>query len=70
MTGPATPGDLSNPDELASITARFPGFLLWRETIHGRTRYVARSVRLDTRPHTVITDDLAELRSALAVRQP
>jgi len=59
---PAGPRDT---DELALLAADFPAFRLSRETVLGRTRYVARSTSLATHPHTVITDDPAELRAAL-----
>lgn len=67
-THPAQPGPTS-PDELALLAAEFPAFRVWQERVHNRTRYVARGTTLDTRPHTVITDDLAELRTALAAGQ-
>jgi hypothetical protein len=54
-------------DELALIAAGFPAFCVWRETIRGRTRYVARSLSLLTHPHTVVTPDLAELVAELLV---
>jgi hypothetical protein len=52
-------------DELALTAAGFPAFCVWRETIRGRTRYVARSMNLLTHPHTVVTPDLAELVAEL-----
>jgi hypothetical protein len=52
--------------ELASLQAAFPQFLIWRENIHGRCRYVARSQHLNLNPHTVITDDPGELCTALS----
>ncbi len=74
MTGPdgtVRPAQPSPPDvdELALLAAEFPAFRVWQERIHNRTRYVARGISLDTRPHTVVTDDLAELRTALAAGQ-
>jgi hypothetical protein len=54
-------------EELALIAAGFPAFSFWRATRHGSApRYVAQSTSLDSHPHTVITDDLGELRTALA----
>lgn len=52
--------------ELADLQASFPGFRIWRETLPGRRRYVARSQHLSVNPHTVITDDLDELRVVLS----
>ena len=52
-------------DELASLRKDFPRFRVWRETIGDRVHYVARSQHPGLNPHTVVTDDLAELRAAL-----
>lgn len=52
-------------DELATLQGEFPRFRIWRETIRDRVRYVARSQHSGLNPHTVVTDDLAELRAAL-----
>ena len=52
-------------DELARLCRELPEFRIWRETTCDRTRYIARSRRLGTSPHTVVTGDLAELRDAL-----
>ena len=52
-------------DELATLQREFPRFRIWQETIHDRVRYVARSTHTGLNPHTVVTDDLAELRAAL-----
>jgi hypothetical protein len=52
-------------DELASLRKDFPRFRIWRETIRDRVRYVARTKHPGLNPHTVVTDDLAELRAAL-----
>jgi hypothetical protein len=43
----------------------FPGFRVWQEVTGDRTRYIARSLHLDTHPHTVVTADLDELRAIL-----
>jgi hypothetical protein len=51
--------------ELARLQADFPQFRIWRESLPGRSRYIARSQHLSVNPHTVITDDPAELRTAL-----
>jgi hypothetical protein len=67
MTGqPAAPCDA---DELALLAAGFPAFRLWRETILDRTRYVAQGTTLNSHPHIVITDDLAELAATLTASQ-
>jgi hypothetical protein len=66
MTSPPTAGD---PDELALIAAGFPAFCIWRSVTAGHSRYVAQSITTDTRPHTVITGDLAELAAALTAGQ-
>jgi hypothetical protein len=53
------------PDELACLREQFPGFRIWREETWGRIRYIARSQRTGLNPHTVVTDDFGELRTAL-----
>jgi hypothetical protein len=67
MTTPV-PG-LRDADELALIAAGFPGFSIWRSVTADGTRYVAQSLSLHARPHTIVTDDLAELATALAAGQ-
>lgn len=52
-------------DELAALRADFPGYRIWTETVRNGLRYVARSQRPGLDPHTVITGDLAELRTVL-----
>jgi O-methyltransferase involved in polyketide biosynthesis len=52
-------------DELAALRDEFPGFRIWRETIGDRTRYIARGARGGISPHTVVTEDVGELRDAL-----
>jgi hypothetical protein len=51
--------------ELAMLRADFPGHLIGEENILGRVRYVARRRWEGTQPHTVVTPDLGELRTAL-----
>jgi hypothetical protein len=51
---------------LPAVRADFPQFRIWRETAGNRSRYIARSLCLDVRPHTVVTADLAELRTELS----
>jgi hypothetical protein len=61
-------------DHLAELRREFPQFRIWREILPGRSRYIARSQRVGLNPHTIVTDDVAELRSALGgtarTRQP
>jgi hypothetical protein len=70
------PGALAagQPDLLPPLCAEFPDFCIWREITGDRTRYIARSLRHGTSPHTVVTDDLAELtavlREARTAQQP
>lgn len=56
------------PGELASLRADFPGFRIREEATADRNRYVARRLNPGTRPHTVVTDNLTELRAALAAQ--
>ena len=53
-------------DELTALQEQFPAFHIWEEPGDGRTRYVARSIHLTGRPHTVVAADPGELRAALA----
>jgi hypothetical protein len=50
---------------LPALRAEFPQFRIWRETTGSRTRYIARSLHRGSRPHTVVTPDLDELRAEL-----
>jgi len=52
-------------DDLAVLRADYPGYKIWREITPGRDRYVARSLIAGLNPHTVVTDDLGELRGVL-----
>jgi O-methyltransferase involved in polyketide biosynthesis len=56
-------------EDLTALRAEFPTFRIWREDASGRVRFVARSLRADVNPHTVITADLGELRAAIAPSQ-
>jgi len=51
---------------LTALRQEFPGYQIGLEPAHGRYRFVARRLHPGTGPHTVITDDPAELRAALA----
>jgi O-methyltransferase involved in polyketide biosynthesis len=67
-TGRAEAQDGPAPDDtLKAIRRDFPYFRIWREITGDRTRYIARRQQgAVPGPHTVVTADLAELRSALA----
>jgi hypothetical protein len=47
--------------------SRGTAFRIWRESVDGGVRYIARSPHLGLNPHTVVTTDPAELRAALAL---
>jgi len=69
-TGGCESAESRDHDELALLAAEFPAFRFWCQTFYERTLYIAQSTSLGTRPHTVVTDDLGELRAALEVGQP
>ncbi len=52
-------------DVLTPLRRDFPGYEIWQDCTPGRTRYVAQRLREGMNPHTVVTADLSELRSAL-----
>ena len=66
-----TMGGTTIPDEhelaeLARLGKRFSGHRIFRDIRQDRgVRYAAHAVGTAVRPHTVITDDLAELRAEL-----
>jgi hypothetical protein len=65
-----TPADCSprephDAEDLVVLAGVFPAFRLWREDAFSGPRYVAQGRSLATRPHTLVTGDLAELRAAL-----
>jgi hypothetical protein len=64
-TPPPAAGDGTSRRQLAALRAEFPCFRIWREETCDRARYVARSLHPGLNPHTVMTDDMAELRAAL-----
>jgi hypothetical protein len=66
---PAAPGDAS-ADQIPALREQFPGFRIWKEAIGERVRYIARSQQPGLNPHTVVTDDVGELRAALETAQP
>lgn len=51
---------------LAALRREFPRYRIWLEQARGHYRFVARRLHPGTGPHTVVTDDLAELRAALS----
>jgi O-methyltransferase involved in polyketide biosynthesis len=57
------------PDPLLALQHEFPRYRIWQEAICDRVRYVARSLEHGLHPHTVITDDLEEMRAALEPSQ-
>jgi O-methyltransferase involved in polyketide biosynthesis len=57
------------PDPLLALQHEFPRYRICQEATCGRVRYVARSLEHGLRPHTVITDDLEEMRAALEPSQ-
>jgi O-methyltransferase involved in polyketide biosynthesis len=57
------------PDPLLALQHQFPRHRICQETTCGRVRYVARSLEHGLRPHTVVTDDLEEMRAALEPSQ-
>ena len=64
--GPGSSQAAAAAHTLTALQQEFPQFSIWRENVHGRSRYVARSQHLNLNPHTVITDDPDELRTALS----
>jgi hypothetical protein len=72
MTGPvAACGRVSSPDaaalaELERLRERFGGHRIFHEVRLDRSvRYLAYRATSNAQPHTIITDDLAELREQL-----
>ena len=51
---------------LCALRADFPQFRIWPEITGARTLYIARRLRRNTHPHTLVTSDLNELRAALS----
>jgi len=64
-----TASALADFDELAQVAAGFPAYHVWRSVDPGHRRYVAQAAGLGARPHTVVTDDLAELAAVLSAGQ-
>ena len=57
-------------EDLAQVRAEHPGYRIWHEILPGRDRYVVRSLLPGLNPHTVVTDDLTELRDLLQPAAP
>jgi hypothetical protein len=57
--------DNAGPGELAGLRDQFPCFRIWRERTCDRVRYATRSLHPGLNPHTVLTDDIDELRAVL-----
>ena len=55
--------------DLAELRREFPGFQIWQEVTGERARLVAVRRWPGTSPHTVVTADLAELRTVLSDHQ-
>ena len=56
--------------ELADLQQDFPGYRIWQEPMGGQIRLVAVRREPGTGPHTLVTADLVELRTALAKSTP
>jgi len=54
-----------SPGDVVSLQQEFPGFRIWREVAGGHARVVAVRRNPGTKPHTVVTADVAELRATL-----
>jgi hypothetical protein len=67
---PAPANESEKDDEIAQLQASFPQFRIWRESTHSGPRYIACRLRPGTRPHTLITSDLGELRAELGTGGP
>ena len=52
--------------ELADLQQDFPGYRIWQEPMGASIRLVAVCRHPGTSPHTLVTGDPAELRTALA----
>ena len=56
----------ADDNALCALRADFPQFRIWPEITGARTLYIARRLRRDSHPHTLVTADLNELRAALS----
>jgi hypothetical protein len=60
--------DQDGAADVAAMEADFPEFAIWREYAGERVQYIARRMRREVHPHTIVTSDPAELRACLATR--
>jgi hypothetical protein len=67
---PAPANENEKDEEIAQLQASFPQFRIWRESTHRGPRYIACRLQPGTRPHTLITSDLNELRAELGTGAP
>ena len=51
--------------DLTELETDFPDFRIWCEITGERVRFVAQSLAAGTRPHTLVSPDLTELRAGL-----
>jgi hypothetical protein len=56
--------------DLADLQQDFPGYRIWQEPMGDHIRLVAVRRKPGTSPHTLVTNDLSELRAALANSTP
>ncbi|HUY50207.1 MAG TPA: hypothetical protein VMV92_31630 [Streptosporangiaceae bacterium] len=55
---------------LTQLREEFPQFHNWVEITGEHSRFDARRLRHGATPHTLVTDDAAELRAVLSGQQP
>jgi hypothetical protein len=67
---PAPADESDKAEDIAQLQASFPQFRIWRESTYRGPRYIACRLRPGTRPHTLITSDLGELRAELGTGGP
>jgi hypothetical protein len=56
--------------EIADLQQDFPSYRIWQEPMGAQIRLVAVRRNPGTSPHTLVTTDVAELRTALASATP
>jgi hypothetical protein len=56
--------------ELIALQQDFPGYRIWQEPMGDCIRLVAVRCKPGAGPHTLVTRDLSELRSALTSSTP
>ena len=64
------PATTTDPAALEAVRRDFPRYRIDVELTVGRPRYVARRLAPGPGPHTLITSDLAELRTELGPGRP